>query len=171
MRTIVFVLYSDLQNDIISSSENKWDWPVYTAHRVGRVPSLFLQSSELGLPQPLTHAGERAPPPFGSGMRGTLAGERGGGRVPIPRRGHGLWYSLYIRTLWYCIYLAQLRPRQAPMTHLCEAKARSRNHTDVSRLRSRTPFTYTIRLRKDDFFLKGLSHEMDLAFDDMYGKF
>ncbi len=63
MRTIGFVLYSDLQNDTISSSENKWDWPVYTAHRVGRVLSLFLQSSELGLPQPLTHAGERAPPP------------------------------------------------------------------------------------------------------------
>ncbi len=28
----------------------------------------------------------------------TLAGERGGGRVPIPTRGHTLWYSLYIRT-------------------------------------------------------------------------
>jgi hypothetical protein len=30
---------------------------------------LFLQSSELGLPQPLTGAGEYAPPPLGSGWR------------------------------------------------------------------------------------------------------
>jgi hypothetical protein len=31
---------------------------------------------------------------------GILAGERGVGRVPIPTRGHTLWYSLYIRILW-----------------------------------------------------------------------
>ena len=30
--------------------------------------------------------------------------------------------------------LAQLSPKQAPMTHLWEAKANNRNHTDVSRL-------------------------------------
>jgi hypothetical protein len=42
-------------------------------------------------------AGEYAPLPFGTGGRGTLAGERGGGRDPIPTRGHTLWYSvLYI---------------------------------------------------------------------------
>ncbi len=35
------------------------------------------------------------PPPFGSGERGILAGERGGGRVPIPTRGHTLWYYIY----------------------------------------------------------------------------
>jgi hypothetical protein len=35
-------------------------------------------------------------PPFGSWGRGTLAGERGGGRVPIPTRSYTLWYSLYI---------------------------------------------------------------------------
>ncbi len=29
--------------------------------------------------------------------RGTLAGERGVGRVPIPTREHILWYSLYKR--------------------------------------------------------------------------
>ncbi len=39
------------------------------------------------------------PPPPGSGGRGTLAGERGVWRVPIPTRGHTLWYSLYVRTL------------------------------------------------------------------------
>jgi hypothetical protein len=32
------------------------------------------------------------PPPPPS--RGTLAGERGGGRVPIPTRGHTMWYSI-----------------------------------------------------------------------------
>ncbi len=52
----------------------------------------------------------------------------------------------------YCIYLAQLRPRQAPMTHLCEAKARSRNHTDVSRLRECNYIYCTIDYGKDDFF-------------------
>ncbi len=58
---------------------------------------LFLQSSELGLPQPLTRS--RVCPP-GSGGRGTLAGERGLGRVPITTRGHTLWFSLYVHTLW-----------------------------------------------------------------------
>ncbi len=39
------------------------------------------------------------PPPtpaFGSEGRGTLAGERGGGRVSIPTRRHTLWYSIYM---------------------------------------------------------------------------
>ncbi len=39
------------------------------------------------------------PPPPGCGGRGKLAGKRGVGRVPIPTRGHPLWYSLYICTL------------------------------------------------------------------------
>ncbi len=59
---------------------------------------LFLKSSELGVPQPLNR---RRVCPLGSGGRGTLAGERGVGRVPIPTRGHTLWYSLFIRTLWF----------------------------------------------------------------------
>ncbi len=33
--------------------------------------------------------------PLGSGGRGTLAGETGVGRVPIPTREHPLWYSIY----------------------------------------------------------------------------
>jgi hypothetical protein len=45
----------------------------------------FLESSQLGLPNPSLQA--RVHPPFGSGGRGTLAGERGGGRVPIPTQG------------------------------------------------------------------------------------
>ncbi len=40
------------------------------------------------------------PPPLWSGGRGTFAGERGGGRVPIPTKGHTLWCSIYISTLW-----------------------------------------------------------------------
>jgi hypothetical protein len=54
---------------------------------------LFLQSSELGLPQPLARRLVRPSPDSGG------EGERGVGRVPIPTRGHTLWYSLYIRTL------------------------------------------------------------------------
>jgi hypothetical protein len=59
---------------------------------------LLLQSSELGLPQPLAHR-RGSPPLFWGGGACTLAGERGVGRVPIPTRGHTQWYSLYIRTL------------------------------------------------------------------------
>ncbi len=54
---------------------------------------LFLQSSELGLPHPLTR--RRVCPPFGSG-RGTLACGRGSGGVPIPTSGHTLWYSIFL---------------------------------------------------------------------------
>jgi hypothetical protein len=61
---------------------------------------LFLKSSELGLPQPLTSRRVCPLPPV-IGGRGTLAGGTGVGRVPIPTRGHTLWYSLYIRTLWW----------------------------------------------------------------------
>ncbi len=39
--------------------------------------------------------------------RGTLAGERGGGRVPIPMRGHSLWYSLFIFTFCLVIKLTK----------------------------------------------------------------
>ena len=59
-------------------------------HRVGRVLSF---SPVVGIGTPPT------PHPFGSGGRDTFAGERGDGRVPIPTRGHTLWYSLYLCTL------------------------------------------------------------------------
>jgi hypothetical protein len=36
-------------------------------------------------------------PPSVPGGRGTIAGERGGGRVPFPTRRRTLWYSLYIQ--------------------------------------------------------------------------
>jgi hypothetical protein len=67
---------------------------------------LFLKSSEMGLPQPLTRRRVCPPPPpvLGGGAQCALAGERGVGRVPIPTKGHTLWYhvwySIYIRTLF-----------------------------------------------------------------------
>ncbi len=67
-----------------------------TEHRVGRVISFFSSRRHWDSPNP-SPAGECAPPRFWGG--GTLASERGVGRVPIPTRGHTLWYSLYIRTL------------------------------------------------------------------------
>jgi hypothetical protein len=66
-------------------------------HRVGRVPSF---SPVVGIGTPPTPHPQVRMPPFGSGGRGTLAGERGGGRVPIPTRRHTLWYSVNICTLW-----------------------------------------------------------------------
>jgi hypothetical protein len=53
----------------------------------------------IGIP-PTPHPQAGVPPPFGSGGRGTLAGERGGGRVPIATRGQVHCGTLYIlRTL------------------------------------------------------------------------
>ncbi len=49
-------------------------------HRVGRVLSFFSSRRNWDYPIP-SPAGEYAPPWFGG--RGTLAGERGGGRVPM----------------------------------------------------------------------------------------
>jgi hypothetical protein len=88
-----------------SGSNYSWQLEIQSyllslSHRVGmQRAKLFLKSSELGLPNP-SPAGECAPTALhGSGGRGTLAGEKGGGRVPIPTRVHTLWYSLYIYEL------------------------------------------------------------------------
>ncbi len=71
-------------------------------HRVGRVLR-FSPVVGIGTPPTLHPQASVPPPPFGSGGRGKLAGERGGERVPIPTRGHTLWYSVYmyflVRTL------------------------------------------------------------------------
>ncbi len=83
----------------------------YLTHRVGRVLSFFSRRRNWDSPNP-SPAGEWAPPPFGSGGRGTLAGERGVGRLPIPTRGQTLWYSLYIRTLWSYLSLSAFCPEQ-----------------------------------------------------------
>jgi hypothetical protein len=66
---------------------------------------LFLQSLELGLPHP-SPAGECAPPLVPREGHTRLR-ERGGG-VPVPRRGHSLWYSLYLRTLWILLFAYEL---------------------------------------------------------------
>jgi hypothetical protein len=55
---------------------------------------LFLKSSELGLPQPLTSRRVYPPPPLWFLW---------GGGVLILTRGHTLWYSRYICTLWFAI--------------------------------------------------------------------
>ncbi len=52
---------------------------------------LFLRSSELGLPQPITRR-RVCPPRPSSGGRGTLAGERG-----VGTRGRTLWQSCWTR--------------------------------------------------------------------------
>ncbi len=67
--------------------------------------SFFSSRRKWDSPTPHLQASLPPPPPPGSGRRGTLAGKRGVGGVPIPTRGHTLWYSLYIRTLW-CTYCA-----------------------------------------------------------------
>jgi hypothetical protein len=69
-------------------------------HRVGRVLSYFSSRRNWDSPNPSPAGGVVPPWLWGSG---TLAGERGVGRVPIPTRGQTLRYSLYtysICTLW-----------------------------------------------------------------------
>ncbi len=68
--------------------------PYGNEHRVGRVLSFISSRRNWDSPKPLTR--RRVYPP--SRGEGTLAGERWVGRVPIPMRGHTLWYSLYLRT-------------------------------------------------------------------------
>ncbi len=78
-------------------SGSVWMYP--GRHRVGRVLSFFSSRRNWDSPPPLA-AGECAPPTLWSGGEGTLAcGLRGGG-VPIPTRGHTLWCSINISTLW-----------------------------------------------------------------------
>jgi hypothetical protein len=68
-------------------------------HRVGRLLSFFSSRRNWDSPNPSPQASVPPPPMFVG--RGTLAGERGVGRVPISKRGHTLWYSLKICTLWF----------------------------------------------------------------------
>jgi hypothetical protein len=70
------------------------------SHRVGRVLSVSPVVG-IGTPHPFSSRRVCPPPhPFVRG-EGTIAcGDRGGG-VPIPTRGHTLWCSIYISTLWY----------------------------------------------------------------------
>ncbi len=70
---------------------------LYFYHRVDRVLSFFSSRRNWDSPNP-SPAGECASPVLWGGAHSLARG--GGGRVPIPTRGHTLWYSLYIRTLW-----------------------------------------------------------------------
>jgi hypothetical protein len=71
-----------------------------TLHRVGRVLN-FSPVVGIGTP-PTPHPQASVPPPlFGSGGGAHSLAREGGGRVPIPTRGHTLCYSLYICTLCY----------------------------------------------------------------------
>ncbi len=60
--------------------------------------SFFSSRRNWNSPTPLA-AGECAPPPFDPGGGHTRLREGVGG-VPIPTRGHKLWCSIYISTLW-----------------------------------------------------------------------
>jgi hypothetical protein len=60
---------------------------------------LSFSSSRRTWDSPTPYPQASVPPPFGSGGRGTLAGEGGGGRGPVPTKGRILWYSIYIYVL------------------------------------------------------------------------
>ncbi len=100
-------------------------------HRVGRVLSFFSSRWNWDSPNP-SPPGKCAPPRFG-GM-GTLAGERRVGRVPIPTRGHTLWYSLWLQSkkIWiisclFCFYTGELPANK--LVFLCQSNKFSKiNH-------------------------------------------
>ncbi len=72
---------------------------------------LFLKSSELGHPHPLTRR-RVCPPPFvPGGSAHSLAGEGVHGGVPMRTRGNTMRYSKYICTLWYAIIIKFTKPR------------------------------------------------------------
>ncbi len=73
---------------------------------------LFIKSSELGFSNP-SPAGECAPPPFGTGGRAHSLAREGSGRVPIPKRGNTLWYSIYMYFVQCQIFLS-FRPPLLP---------------------------------------------------------
>ncbi len=66
-------------------------------HRVDRVRSFFSSRRNWDSPTP-SPTGECAPP-FRLVPGGTFACWRGSGGVPIPTRGHTLWYSIFIYVL------------------------------------------------------------------------
>ncbi len=72
----------------------------------------------IGTP-PTPHPQASMPPPLVSGGRGTLAGERGGGRVPIPTRGHTRGTVLFI----YMYFVATTLVTISFMTELVTGKA------------------------------------------------
>ncbi len=90
------LIHSEKETEIYLSSVNPY------SRRVGSV-ELFLQSSELGLPHPLTCRRLCPLPPCfrGGGAHALACGRRGGG-VPIPTRG----YIQYCGTLYICVLCA-----------------------------------------------------------------
>jgi hypothetical protein len=62
---------------------------------------LFLQSSGIGTP-PTLHPQASVPPTLWYRWGHTCWREGGGGRVPIPTRGHTVWYSLYLYMYILC---------------------------------------------------------------------
>jgi hypothetical protein len=64
------------------------------------VLSFFSSRRNWNSPTPCPQASVPSPPLLGGGGGAHSLAREGGGRVPIPTRGHTLWYSLYICTLW-----------------------------------------------------------------------
>jgi hypothetical protein len=82
-RFIYFVQYCHIFSEVSLPTRGycaPYNGQVSTQGRQSAKP--FLQSSELGLPAPLTRRSVPPPPTFGSGGRGTIAGESGGWESP-----------------------------------------------------------------------------------------
>ncbi len=99
-------------------------WLVFSTQPVncypnGRVLSFFCSRRNWDSPNP-SPAGECASCSLWfRGDGNTLAGERGGGRVPIPTRGHALWYSIFILYMYTLCHgvknIRRKRPHWIPL--------------------------------------------------------
>ncbi len=102
--TVMVLKYQEEESNVdvvrrsVKGGGGSWEWDWAQSRQSAK---LFLQSSELGLLQPLSHRRTWPSPPPGFEGRGTLADERGVGRVPIPTRGHTL-------VLFRCSYFVRL---------------------------------------------------------------
>jgi hypothetical protein len=94
-------LSGDFVNTVLESQITNDD--ISLLHRVGRVLSFFSRRQNWDSPNP-SPAGECAPTLEPGGGEHSLTRE-GGGRIPIPTRGHTLRYSLYIGALWLGVKL------------------------------------------------------------------
>ncbi len=86
-------------NDWVSLCK-KVKWSIFCFDRAqSRQSAKFFSSRRNWDSHTPSPAGKRASLPLVPGGGGTLAKGRGGGEVPIPKREHPLWYSVYICTL------------------------------------------------------------------------
>ncbi len=137
-------------------TDKKWTTVFRLKHRVDKVLS-FISCLRIS-PKPLNRRRVCVPPPLPLVQEEGHTRLREKGGVPIPTRGHTLWYSMYICTLWGTTGKSLQVPAHGVM-------ALTRHQVYFHHNRNYNFGTAVCILQ----YLKGLSREMDLTFSDIYG--